>query len=471
MMNFFKSFAVAAILCLASTSAFAQDGAPNPEKLALVEAYNASQWDVSIEKARAILASTPDDPVILNILAVSLAHTGNNDEAVKTFLKVKELTPEEPQVYANLCQLQSSLGSEDALDSCVEAANRIHNNADIFYKAGIQLDKKQKTSEARAMYEKAWNLDQKDLRYLTAITSIDSANDDDKSALELTEAAIRNGHSVAILYLNAALSAYRIGNYPKCLELAEEGYQKFHDPLMLISKAEALNGLHRFDEAIEIWAQLEKDTDEGGIGRDRIEYGYATALLAISCNTKELLTCSSQTPASCCGRDELALKFLKSAQKSEKHALRREKMLKTQYGMALVLNGQFEEAEAVLTKASTQDLNADNATALAALAVTLYMFNDPRDREAGLLYYRQAVEASPDFADIDKVKQTRVWPPMMLDTLATIQADASAQDLAQKTKKSGCSCQLAETPAVPLSAILLTFLMFAVLIFSRRKPE
>ena len=471
MTKFFRVLVTAAILCLASTSAFAQNDAQNTEKLALVDAYNAKQWDLSIEKARALLASTPDDPVILNILAVSLVHTGNNDEALKTFVKVRELTPDEPQIYANLCALQSSLGSADALDSCVEAANRIHDNADIFYMAAVQLEKKQKMAEARAMYEKAWNIDKKDLRYLTAITSIDSANDDDKSALELTEAAIRDGHENAILYLNATLSAYRIGDYQKCLQLAEEGYQKFHDSLMLISKAEALNGLHRFDEAIEIWTQLEKSTESNGLGRDRIEYGYATALLATSCNTKDVLTCSSNTPANCCGREELSLKFLKSAQKWEKHGLRREKTLKTQYGMALVINGQFEEAEAVLTKASTQDLNADNASALAALAVTLYMFNDPRDREAGLRYYRQAIDASPDFADLEKVQKTRVWPPMMLDTLATIQADASAQELAQKTKKSACSCQTASTPAFPLTAFLFALLLFAGLTLSRRKSE
>lgn len=477
MMKHFYSFAAAAVICLAAFNAFAQNNptqlqndSTNPEKLALFDAYNTKQWDVSIEKARALLITKPDDPIILNILAVSLAQSGKNQEALEIFLKVKDLRPDDSQIYVNLCAVQSALGS-DALDSCVEAANRVHDNAEIFYMAAVQLEKKQKMADARAMYEKAWNINKKDLRYLTAVTSVDFAENNDKSALKLTEDAIQNGHKVAILYLNAALAAYRIGDYQKCLQFADEGYQNFHDPLMLISKAEALNGLHRFKEALEIWAQLEKQSGANGIGRARIEYGYAAALLATSCRTEEFQTCSSNAPASCCGQEALALKFLKSAQKEEKLTLRREKMLKTQYGMALLLNGQFEQAEAVLTKASAQNLNADNAAALAALAVTLYMFNDPRDREAGLRYYKQAVEASPDFADIQKVQQTRAWPPMMLDKLAIIQSDANTQNQAQKTKKSGCSCQLASAPAFPLSAVFCVFLMFAVMTFNRRKSE
>lgn len=462
-----KQLLLTSSLVLMAGNAFTQTPAPT-SKEALVEAYQTGEWTNAQNIARELLKTDPDNINYLNILGVSLGQTQQHEEAESIFLKVKSLNPDDNQIYANLCYVQNELKRDSVLDTCLEATKRITDNAELFYLTAQMLEGKKRKDEALKLYESAYHLNENDVRYLTAMTSILSSKGEYLKAAELTEKAIQSGKKMAILYLNAILTFNRAGYYEKALQLADEGFASFHDPVMILGKAEALTGLKRYEEADVLWEQTEPLIDVKNSARARLDFGYAKSLLARSCSSETIKTCATETSDPCCARERKALELLEVAMDKEQKQLKHETTLTTNFGLAMILNNRLEDAEALLTKAVNENMSKDNAGALAALAVALYQFSDERDREAGRRYYQQAVEASPDFADIERIRETRVWPPRLLDTLKTIQDDvANAQN--GKNKKSGCSCDLHQNSSTPFAGLICLFLAFLGLMGFRRK--
>ncbi|MBQ9818496.1 MAG: tetratricopeptide repeat protein [Proteobacteria bacterium] len=442
---------------------------PEAPKDPLVQAYQDGLWTRAIDLAKERLQTEPENIVVLNILGVSLAQSKKFDEAETVFEKLLTLTPDDGQLYSNLCFVRINLKHQQKMDTCLEATRRLPDNDELHYMVGGELENAQRLDEARAQYEAAYKLNPKSAKYLTAITSIDFDRGDYQKAFELTDQAIKNGNGSAILYINDTIAASRIGNYDRALELVNEGYEKYKDPLLLIEKGNILNKLRKFDEAEPLWIQLEKDIPKNGLGRPRIEFGYSQLLLAKSCTTESYRTCSTDAPDECCKREQLALTFAEAA--SAQPSLRKEaNELAVNLGLAQVLNNQFEKAEATLTNASLTHIPPDNPDAIAALAVTLYQFSDSSDRAMGRQHYLKAVEGSPDYNDIDRIRQTRIWPPRLLDTLQSVQDDIKAIET-KKNRKSACSCDIAVQPdhSAPIAAILGFMMTLFSLLILRRK--
>ncbi len=462
-----KQLLLTSSLVLMAGNAFTQTPAPT-NKEALVEAYQTGEWTNAQNIARELLKTDPDNINYLNILGVSLGQTQQHEEAESIFLKVKSLNPDNDQIYANLCYVQNELKRDSVLDTCLEATKRITDNAELFYLTAQILEDKKRKDEALKLYESAYHLNENDVRYLTAMTAILSTNGEYSKAAELTEKAIQSGKKMAILYLNAILTFNRAGNYEKALQLADEGYTKYSDPVMILGKAEALTGLKRYEEANVLWEQVEPLIDIKNSARARLEFGYAKTLLASSCTSETIKTCETETPNPCCTRETKALELLELAKEKEKTQLKNETTITTSLGLAMILNNRLEDAEALLTEAVNKNMNRDNAGALAALSVALYQFSDERDHEAGRRYYQQAVDASPDFANIERIRETRVWPPRLLETLKNIQDDVAAAQNG-KNKKSGCSCDLHQNSSTPIAGLICLFLALLGLMGFRRK--
>ena len=424
-------------------------------KETLSEAFKAEQWGRSAEIARELLKTEPDNADYLSVLGVSCFNNSDKECAKDAFEKFHALKPDDAQVYANLCAVYSEIDIDSHLDTCLEAAKRNPQNAQLLYLTGQKLERAKKLSEAREMYEKAWKIEPKNNIFLTAVTAIDFARTDYKTALEITEEGIKNGEPIPILYLNAILAANRVGDYDKAIQYADKGYETYKDALMLLGKSEALDRQGKYEAAEPIWNDLRVSLANNGMAKERLEAGLARHLLAMSCTSDSYKTCKTPTPDACCAREGEILQHLEAVAPENQ-----DNDYFVMLGLAQTLAGQLEKAEATLTKAVNANMDRDNASALAALSAALYQYDDERDKNAAKRYYTQAVNASPDFSNFDQLNKMRAWPPRLVDTLRQIQADTSQ---GSKKKAAGCGCDIAQNPTTPWGAFVLLLLAFAAI--------
>ena len=252
---------------------------------------------------------------------------------------------------------------------------------------------------------------------------------------DYTEAALKRGIENPILYLNLTSALNFLGEYEKTIEWADKGIEKNQDPGLKLAKGEALYRLGRIDEASKILNEASHSIEEGSVMWPRMAYYLARVMLVEPCKDGSDGTCLTDDDA-CCVKAQKAASLLESAGKRK--FLLNDSNYDVFLGLAYMMSGDLEKAEAILSKATHGDMNQDNASALAALAVTLYQFSDAKDKAAAMQYYRQALDASPDFADTQKVLKTRLWPQKAVDILGQIKAESEKP----VKSKSGCGCEI-----------------------------
>ena len=465
-MNFRKSLMSAAFCAAALGPALAAAQEPaTPEMLA--EAYENGRWSSAIMLAEELLKAEPENVSYLTILGVSATNINDFKRAEDVFEKAEALRPDAPLPLLNLGGARIKLKRENALDTCLKAAEKNPDNAELWQIIGQEYENGKRLDDARNAYLKACQIDPKNVAFITSVTAIDFSRKDYASALDISEKAIEGGNENVILYLNAILAANRSGAYEKALSLANRGYEKHHDPLRNLGKAEALNSLHRFEEALPVWKALLEEIKKSHQNYPRIQYGCARALLATSCDEPKYAKCGGDAEDACCAREHEALELLVAA-KDDKVLRKSSPEYDENLGLAYILNNKLEDAEAVLTAAVTNDLKKNSAGAPAALAVALYSFSDAQDRNAARVYYQQAVNASDDVSDPDRFVTARAWPQRLAGTLKKLKAEADAQK-ASKTKAK-CSCDIsANAPASPLAAGLGALLACLGLCLVRRR--
>ena len=477
-MKYIQTLALFALLALGSQTALAQTPAPettpknteqnsNFSKEKLTEAYKAQNWEETLRQANELLKLEPQNADIFSLQGVAYANLSQNENALKAFEQALKLRPDDTQIKVSICGVKHNLKHPQAAETCLEAAKIAPNNPELQYLTGTMLEEQKKYQEARTLFEAAYKLVPDSAVYLTAITSLDFKLGDNQKALERGEKAVQ-GHFAKnpIIWLNLLTACNRSSAYEKTIDYANKAYDSFHDHYILAERAEAYLALGKFDEAQkDLDAIIDKFTVEVP-GSAKTRYLYAKSLLASSCSTEKHQTCTTDQKDSCCGRAEQALTILKTLSNDKKF---KDNTLPVYLGHAHILNGELEAAEALLTKATQQQIDKDNASALASLAVALYQFKDARDKTAALRFYQQAVDASPDFADPQKIRSTRAWAPRIIETLTQIQNDAKSQAEASH-KKSGCSCDLSsKNHSFPAAAALMALFSALGLGAIRRK--
>ena len=471
-MNFSKFFLTAALCTAAFAPSFAAAQTPAPQAQdatpeALAEAYENGRWSRAIMLAEELLKAEPENANYLTILGVAATNISEFERAEGVFEKVQTLRPDDALAWLNLCGVRGKLKRDNTIETCLKASEKNPENAALWQLIGQEYENAKRMDEARDAYLKAYQLDPKNLSYLTAVTAIDFSRKDYDKALEMTEKAIEGGNDNVILYLNAIVAANRTGAHEKALALADRGYERYHDPQMMLGKAEALNGLHRFEEAIPIWKTQLAEVKNNHQNYPRIQYGCARALIATACTEADSATCGGSSENDCCARERQALELLTVAK--DHTSLRKIAPEFDEYlGLAYILNGKLEDAEAVLTAAQTNDIEKNSAGAPAALAVALSHFSDEQDRRAAQSYYLKAADASQDVRDADRFVSVCAWPPRFAQDLKKLQA-SSAKDTAKP--KSGCGCEIAATrqPAAPVTVLLGVLLSLFALVTLRRK--
>ena len=184
---------------------------------------------------------------------------------------------------------------------------------------------------------------------------------------------------------------------------------------------------------------------------------YAQVLLAQGCNVEKANTCQTENEDPCCKGERDALEKVKGIE--DHKLLKNEPRLPVTLACAQIVNGDLKSAESKLTQAISK---AEDKTELqAALAVTLYMFGDKRDQDAGMKYLEEVLAADQLFASKDAVQKKYQWPPRMLDNLQ-IMLDKKTADSQPKTAKSGCSCDV-NGSGQPMSFMTIIAFLLALL--------
>ena len=425
----------------------------------LMNEVQTQNWSKTVQIADALLKSDPENIKYLSILGAALAQTDENERAEKIFTDLLQKMPDNPEMTTNLCYSQMKLKREAAVETCLKAASMNPEKAEVLNITAIALENNNKLKEARQYYHKIWELDNSNLSALTSATSIDFNLKDYQAAYDLTKQAIDMGRNVPILYLNAMLALSKLGKYEENIQLAEDGYAKFKDDMMLFYKADALFQLGRMDEAEKLFAELEQRSSSGSLNWPRIELSYTQLLYLKGCDLKQANTCQLENEDSCCKNERDALEKINGIKDNK--LLKNEPRLAVILACAQAINGDLKTAESTLSQALPK--TEDKSEIQAALGVVLYMFGDKRDQEAGMNYLNQAKSANQDFASRETVQKKYLWPPRMLDTLQLMLDTPATDENQSKSAKSGCSCDMNRT-GHPMS--LMTILAFLLTILA-----
>ena len=429
----------------------------------LKTAYEQEQWDTAANIASKLLESSPENVDYLAIQGISYAHLEKFSEAESIFKKLQTLKPDDPKIMSSLCYTQFKLGRNEAPDNCKKSAKLNPEIAAAQLIAGQALENANRIDEANEIYAAAFKLNPDDLQTIALLSNTYYLQKNYKKFAETNVDALNRGIDYPILYLNAISALNLIGDYEKAIEWADKGYAKYKDTVMQQGKGEALYRLNRIEEAVKLLREVNGKTPDASVIKPRSNYYLARAILAEPCNAGDAGTCDTSESA-CCVKAQEAISLLEAIQsKSQLN----DDDYDIYAGLAYMISGDLEKAEATLSKAIHKDMNQDNASALAALAVTLHQFSDPRDKAAAMQYYQQALDASPDFSDIQKVQQTRHWPQIALDILGQLKAEREKPAV----KKSGCGCEIATSHApdsTPLAALLSILCMLGMMLRLRR---
>ena len=431
----------------------------------LKAAFEQQQWDKALEISSKLLESAPDDLNYLSIQGIAYAQKDQNEAAEQVFLKIDKLSPDDPQNAGNLCYAQHNLARRNALDTCLRAAKLNPDKAAINFMAGQMLENANRLDEAEKAYETAVNLEPDNIQYLTSLTNINYMQQNYRKMADNTEAALKRGMESPILYLNLLSALKLLGEYEKAIEWADRGIEKYHDPGIVLSKGEALYRLNRIEEAGKLLRDANKAIDKKSVLWPRSTYYLARVMLIEPCSQAENGVCDTSEDA-CCIKAQEATTLLESI--GNLSSLLNDSNYDVFTGLAQMLSGDLEKAEATLSKAVHNNMNQDNASALAALAVTLYQFNDPKDKTAALQYYRQALDASVDFSDMQKIRNTRQWPDKAVEILSQIKAESEKP----AKSKSGCGCEIAVPDSgntIPMAGLLGMLFALAGMLGLRRR--
>ena len=444
----------------------AQESASNQD---LSQAYQDQDWNKAIDIATQRLKDNPDDFDTLAILGISLAKTDQNPRAEEIFLRLAEKKTEDPKILGNLCVTQNALNKAEAANSCTKAANLNPDNATLQFLAGQRLEIDKKIDQAYDFYLKAWKASGKEALYLTSATSIDFARGNIQSAYDLTHEAIYDkGLQYPILYLNLLLATNRLGKYEETISVADEIYAKTRDDGLMVSKAEALFALRRFDEAEKLLSDLETRLQSDSIYWPQIELNHAKTLIVLACTSQNYPSCTTDQPDPCCTRYQNALAKLSPIQNHR--TFKNSSDVLTVLAITNLMIGKPGDTLDFISKATTLE-QAENSSLkenirladLLLLQIVSYqkLGGDDYMKNAQKLLETLTKE-NPQYGDISYIRQTHAWPEPLL---------ADIEKMLSGNKLSAALHKLATSKILWLIVLLGVFSVIARLVRKRKKTQ
>ncbi len=219
--------------------------------LALMEA---GRIRIAEERARALLAETPDDADAMALLASVIVKSGQFEEAERLLQQTIKLTPREPAPWLNLGRLLQQTGRwGDALEHYRHAANLFPKNPLIAMTLGQLYQRASRFTDAEAEFRRA--IEQKPRApYYVQLGMVLLRQDHIDQAVEAFETAIAKNPKLAAAYGNLGNAEQKRGR----MEAAAAAYEKAvalnpKDTLSYVSFGMAQLKLGAAREAAEIF--------------------------------------------------------------------------------------------------------------------------------------------------------------------------------------------------------------------------
>ena len=448
---------------LASGQPVSGEDAGEATREKLIAAYEASDWPKVIVLAKSLAQAHPEEAVFWSALGTAY---GQNREtmalAEESYVRVMALLPDDAQNMKNLAIVRDALDSPEALETAFIAARLNPGDASLQRLVGQRLQQSRRRAEAAEYFLSAYALDPLDVVSLTAATSYFFERGQHDRALALTQQGIEGGVPGPVLYLNMVSGLMDMGRYEEAVVWADKGFERYRDVGLVLNKAVSLNQLGQYAQAESLLRGVREMIPEQM--RAPFDYALGKSLLMQGCTKALFLTCHTGQEDDCCSREREALSLLTGIQDER---LLSDASFAVDLGLAYALGNLLEDAEAVLRRAAHAKISRPNGNALAALAVTLYLFGDKRGKDASVRFYRDACETAPDLCELADRETRRLWPSRGVEILTEIQA-YEAEGARARTEKSGCGCTLSSRREVPLSASVLVLGLVFVAVCWRR---
>ena len=435
------------------------------DKAAMLEAYKAQQWEQVVRIGEILTTTTgQSDGSVWAMLGVSYFSIANYEKALNAFQQEALAVGSNDQNLRNIAFCSIRLNKNNACELGKQAVERFPNDAMLHNEAGKVCLKQKKPEDAIPLLQKAIELEPKSAIYVTDLTQYYFNHKDNANAEIWTAKGIRNGLEMATLYINVTLACYRQEKYEEAIQWADEGVAKTRDPLLLYHKGRALIRLGRMEEAE---ATLNAALKEGVLFS---QYLLAKVMMYNACSADQYATCATAKPDPCCQKETEALRLFAAAEEDQLANDTYEEYA-AYYGLALILNGKFDQAEPLIRRVAKDKKNFTQALLSASLAIASWNMT-PRDDAMARRYYDEAIQTSDVFADLDNEKWVqKLIPARAMATLHAI-ADSQKVTIPQKTKKpGGCGCDMNQTPAAPGVWALLIAAAMAFLIRKRKRSH
>ena len=437
------------------------------DKAAMMAAFKANDWQKAIQIGEILTVSTKDDASIWSILGVSYFSLAQYDKALHAFEQEALQGKADKNNLRNIAFSSIRLKKSNGCDLGHQALEAFPEDGMLHNETGkICLSQKQ-VDRGLAHLQRAMELEPKNAIYVTDLTSYYFRHKDNANAEKWTAKAIENGLDMSTLYTNLVIACYRQGKHEDAVRWADEGYGKRRDPLLLYHKGRALVALGKMSEAEETLEQVVKSG-----------FGFAKFLLArvkmyLGCSVEAHATCATATPAPCCEKEKTALSYFADAESDQMENDTYDSYA-AQYGMALILNGRFEQAEPLIRSVAKDEKNFNQALLSAGLAVAAWNA-EPRDEAMARRYYDEAVETFAGFKSPDTLSPEYTLSPRAIAILGAI-ADSqkvvvpAAESKSQKAKGCGCDLRGQAEPSLP-AAVAILMIVGAALSLRRRKDS
>ena len=434
------------------------------DKAAMIEAFKAQDWQKAIQIGEILTVSTKDDASIWSILGVSYFSLAQYEKALHAFEQEALQGKADKNNLRNIAYSSIRLNKRNGCDLGHQALEVFPEDGMLHNEMGkICLSQKQ-VERGLEHLQKAIELDKKNPIYVTDLTSYYFRKKDNANAEKWTAKAIANGLDMSTLYTNLVIACHRQGKYEDAVRWADEGYGKRRDPLLLYHKGSALVALGKMSEAEETLDQALKS------GFGFVKFLLARVKMCLGCSVEAYATCATATPDPCCEKEKTALSYFADAE-SDQMENDTYDAFAAHYGMALILNGRFEQAEPLIRSVAKNEKNYNQALLSASLAVAAWNA-EPRDDAMARRYYDEAMETYAGFKSPDTLSPEHTLAPRAIAILGAI-ADSQkvvVPEASKPQKAKGCGCDMRgqADPSLP-GAMAILMIVGAALSLRRRK--
>ena len=229
----------------------------NPASLATaVRDHRAGRLREAVSGYEALLARTPDDADLLQLLGVALAQLGRHAEGAALLARSLELQPDRATVLLNLAQALHTLGrEEEALRSCDRALALDQSLAAGYRTRAAVLTALGRHDEALANAGQAVRLALQDAGSHADLGGALAAVGREREAVECFERATSLDPNLAAAHHNLAVLLTRQGQHERALHSFERALAlQPHKPALHAQRGNAFKALERLPEAAESYS-------------------------------------------------------------------------------------------------------------------------------------------------------------------------------------------------------------------------